>query len=185
MSRTRAVLNNPVGKQLASAAVAGVVTYLRPARIPKWARRSLLATNTAGAGAGMLLGTNANGTDQVGSQAPLAGVLGSRSDSAGLAADVLATATGGIGLLTSSMGLKADARIEQALLKRGVGHPRLVMAAGTVIVVFAVGYLTDRAARAAERKAAALQASPETEQLGPGVTRAQPAAGQLPPPAEN
>lgn len=146
-------LSSPAGKNLTSAAIAGVVTYLRPARVPTWARRSLLATNTAGTGTAMLLGTDA----KAGSAAPLAGKLGSKAGPVEGIAGALTAVTAGVGLLTSKPGLKLDAKVEQMLLNRGVRRPRLLMAVGAVGVVYVIGVVTERAAQAAEKKAAELQ----------------------------
>ncbi|MDF8265622.1 hypothetical protein [Luteipulveratus flavus] len=149
-------LSSPLAKNLAAAGAAGAVTLLRPGRFPKWARRSMLAANTAGTGATMLLG--AGGTsDPTGAPAPLAGRLGGGGAAAGTTASALAAVTGGLSLVTSGIGLRADAKAEQLLLRRGVKHPRIWMAVGVVGIVLVAGALQDRATRAAEQAAARMQ----------------------------
>ena len=121
MSSKSIFLTSPMAKNLAAAGAAGAVTLLRPARFPKWLRRSMLATNTAGTGASMLLGTGGQ-SDPTGAPAPLAGRLGDRGAAAGGAAGALAAVTGGLSLVTSGIGLKADAKAEQFLLGLSLIH---------------------------------------------------------------
>lgn len=119
---------------LASAATAGVITLIRPARFPKWARRGLRWANTAGTAGSLFFVVRG---DDLPDDHPLHKAVS--------ASDVLAAATGGLMLVTSGLGMKADDRIEQFLVKRGVRHPRLLMAAGVVAVLFAVKTVQDRA----------------------------------------
>lgn len=179
MTTSQRLLDHPVAKNLTSAAVAGVVTYLRPARIPKWARRGVLAGNTAGAGATMLLGQGADGP-----AGPVADRLGTRTGAVTGAAGVLSALTGGIGLLTSTTGLRMDARAEQFLLNRGVGRPRLLMAFGAAGVVLAVGMLTDYATAYAERKAAELQQRQQQPQVAAPKNGSANHLGAVPPRAQ-
>lgn len=156
MSPTKSsLLSSPLAKNLAAAGAAGAVTLIRPARFPKWLRRSMLATNTAGTGASMLLGGQ-SGAGPTGQPALLAGRLGSKAAPMGSTAGALAAVTGGLTLVTSGIGLKADAKAEQFLVGRGVKHPRLIMAVSVVGVVLVVQVLQDRAAKAAEQAAAKL-----------------------------
>ncbi|MGN6415128.1 hypothetical protein [Flexivirga sp.] len=119
---------------LASAATAGVITLIQPARFPKWARRGLRWANTAGTAGSLFFVVRG---DDLPDDHPLHKAVS--------ASDVLAAATGGLMLVTSGLGMKADDRIEQFLVKRGVKHPRLLMAAGVVAVLFAVKTVQDRA----------------------------------------
>lgn len=119
---------------LASAATAGVITLIRPARFPKWARRGLRWANTAGTAGSLFFVVRG---DDLPDDHPLHKAVS--------ASDVLAAATGGLMLVTSGLGMKADDRIEQFLVTRGVKHPRLLMAAGVVAVLFAVKTVQDRA----------------------------------------
>lgn len=127
----------PTSKQLAlnaaSAAVAGVVTIVRPARFPRWARRGLSVANTAGTASSLFFAIR--GDEEPPAGHPLHKALAT--------SDVVAAATGGLMLITSGLGLKADARVERFLVERGVRHPRLVMAAGVVTVMFVVKTVQD------------------------------------------
>lgn len=156
MSRVTTFVNSPIGKNVTSAAVAGVVAYVGPRRIPKWVRRGLIASNTAGSGVQMLAGGTAKSAAD-GNPAPLAGLLGSKAAPLAGAAGTLATLTGGLGLVTSSIGLRAESRAADYLAGRGVRHPRIWLAVGAAAVVFTVGVVTERVNDAAERKAAELQ----------------------------
>ncbi|RNI25234.1 hypothetical protein [Flexivirga caeni] len=135
---------------LASASVAGVVTLIRPTRFPRWARRSLSLANTAGTAGTVLLAIR--GEDELPEDHPLHRAVA--------ISDLTAASTGGLMLLTSGLGLKADAKVERILVRRGVRHPRLVMAAGVVIVLFAVKTVQDAASR---RTSGAAEAATSTE----------------------
>lgn len=174
---TTAVLRSPLAKNLVAAGAAGTVTLLRPARFPKWLRRSMLLTNTAGTGTAMLLGSTATGADPVGSHAPLAGKLGSLAVPVGSTAGALAAVSGGLGLVTSGIGLRADAKVEQILIRRGVRRPRIWMAVGVVGVVLVVQVLQDRAARAAEEAAAKIAQQQAEAHRTPGTIPDPPRAG--------
>lgn len=152
MTSSTSLLHSPQARNVTSALIAGAATYLRPARIPSWVRRGMLAANTAGTGAAVLLGTGTP-TGPTGEPAPLAGRLGAKASPIGGAATALASVSGGLGLVTSGLGLRADAKAEQYLLNRGIRHPRLVMAVGVVGIVYVVSLLQERATKAAEQKA--------------------------------
>lgn len=156
MSRVTTFVNSPIGKNVTSAAVAGVVTYVGPGRVPRWLRRTLLATNTAGSGVQMLAGGTARSGAEA-APAPLANMLGHRAAPIAGTAGALATLTGGLGLVTSSIGLRAETRAADYLATRGVRHPRIWLAVGAAAVVFTVGVVTERVNNAAERKSAELQ----------------------------
>lgn len=160
-----------VALNLASAATAGVVTYVRPARFPRWARRGLSLTNTAGTAGSIFFAIR--GEDAVPADHPLRRAFAT--------SDVLAATTGGLMLVTSGLGLKADAAVEGFLIKRGVRHPRLVMAIGVVTVLFAVktvqDVMTKKPAPAHEAEAgpkASVAAKPANPTLPPSTeARAQ------------
>jgi len=122
---------------LASAAVAGAVTLIRPTRFPRWARRGLSLTNTAGTAGAVFFAVR--GDDQLPDDHPLHRAL--------TISDLTAAATGGLMLVTSGLGVKADAKIEQFLVRHGVRHPRVVMALGVVTVLFVVKTVQDRASK--------------------------------------
>jgi hypothetical protein len=128
---------------LASAAVAGAVTLVRPARFPRWARRGLSLANTAGTAGAVFLAVR--GDDELPDDHPLHRAL--------TISDVTAAATGGLMLVTSGLGVKADAKIEHFLVRRGVRHPRLVMAAGVVALLLAVKTVQDAASKHRESAA--------------------------------
>ncbi|WP_018158023.1 hypothetical protein [Demetria terragena] len=153
---SRNLLSSPIVQHLSSAAIAGAVVYLKPARVPRTLRRVLLATNTGGSAAAMLVGSSR--TPASGKQpAPLAHRAGAKSDSLGDTALLLASVASSATLLTSKPALKLDRRVEKSLTRRGVGRPRLVMALGAAGVVVVIGAVTDRITKAAERKVAELQ----------------------------
>ncbi|WP_265445627.1 hypothetical protein [Flexivirga meconopsidis] len=138
---------------LASAALAGAVTLVRPARFPRWARRSLGWANTAGTAGSVFL--TVRNRDDLPPEHPLhRAVAGS---------DVLAAATGGLMLITSGIGLKADDKVEQFLLKRGVKHPRIWMAVGVVGVVFVAKTLQDAGSKKAEAMREQFKAADQDE----------------------
>jgi hypothetical protein len=127
-----AISKQTTALNLASAAAAGAVTLIRPARFPKWARRGLRWANTAGTAGSIFLMVRGN---DVPDDHPLHKALG--------ASDVMAAASGGLMLVTSGLGLKADDKVEAFLLKHGVKHPRVLMALGVVVVFFAVKSVQD------------------------------------------
>ncbi|GGB28699.1 hypothetical protein GCM10011492_18710 [Flexivirga endophytica] len=123
---------------LASAAAAGAMTLIRPARFPKWARRGLRWANTAGTAGSLFLVVQG---DDLPDDHPLHKALS--------ASDVMAAASGGLMLVTSGLGMKADDKVEAFLVKHGVKHPRVVMAVGVVVVMFAVKTVQDRSSKKA------------------------------------
>lgn len=168
MSRT-SVLTTPVAKHLSSAVVTGLVVYLRPGRVPKAIRRGLLATNTAGSATAMLVGSSKPAVGAAAQPAPLADRVGAGADSIGDVGTALASVAGSVTLLTSKPALKLDGKVEQLLLRRGSARPRLLMAVGAAGLVVVLGVVTDRVAKAAERKVAELQQEEELGQLKTGV----------------
>ena len=127
-----AISKQSTALNLASAAAAGAITLIRPARFPKWARRGLRWANTAGTAGSIFLVVRGN---DIPDDHPLHKALS--------ASDVMAAASGGLMLVTSGLGLKADDKIEAFLLKHGVKHPRVLMAVGVVVVLFAVKTVQD------------------------------------------
>lgn len=138
---------------LASAAVAGAITLIRPTRFPRWARRSLSLANTAGTAGAVFFAVR--GDDELPDDHPLHRAL--------TISDVTAAATGGLMLVTSGLGVKADAKVEQFLVRHGVRHPRVVMAVGVVTVLFVVKTVQDRAGKHAPSPAGSTPKPPVGE----------------------
>lgn len=161
---SRSLLSSSVAKHLSSAALAGVVVYLKPDRVPKRVRTALLATNAGGSATAMLVGSSSS----VGaSPAPLASRVGSQSDTVGDAATVVAALASSITLLTSKPALKFDRRVEKSLTRKGIRRPRLVMAGGAAGLVLVLGVVTDRLTKTVERKAEELQAKQQGQHTKP------------------
>lgn len=152
---------------LASAATAGVITLIHPARFPKWARRGLRWANTAGTAGSVFFVVRG---DDLPDDHPLHKAVS--------ASDVLAAATGGLMLVTSGLGMKADDKIEAFLRGHGVKHPRVLMAVGVVAVMFTVKTIQDRTRERAEETPAA-KTTP-----APAVATT-PANSSVPTPAES
>lgn len=150
---------------LASAAVAGAVTLVRPARFPRWARRGLSLANTAGTAGAVFLAVR--GEDELPDDHPLHRALA--------ISDLTAAATGGLMLVTSGLGVKADVKIERFLVRRGVRHPRIVMAAGVVALLFAVKTAQDAAGKRRETPSPA--AGPKPSVTGKPANQSLPTAG--------
>jgi len=129
---------------LASAAVAGAITLIRPTRFPRWARRGLSLANTAGTAGAVFFAIR--GEDELPDDHPLHRAL--------TISDLTAATTGGLMLVTSGLGVKADAKVEQFLVRHGVRHPRVVMAVGVVTVLFVVKTVQDRVSKHAPEPAA-------------------------------
>jgi hypothetical protein len=147
-----AISKQTTALNLASAAAAGAITLLRPGRFPKWARRGLRWANTAGTAGSIFLVVRGNDVPE---DHPLHKALS--------ASDVMAASSGGLMLVTSGLGLKADAKIEAFLRGRGVKHPRALMAVGVVVVLFAVKTLQDAKSKdAAQPTEATRPKSPAT-----------------------
>lgn len=147
-----AISKQSTALNLASAAAAGAITLVRPARFPKWARRGLRWANTAGTAGSIFLVVRGN---EVPDDHPLHKALS--------ASDVMAAASGGLMLVTSGLGLKADDKVEAFLLKHGVKHPRVLMAVGVVVVLFAVKTVQDaKSQEAAQPTEATRPKSPAT-----------------------
>ncbi len=136
-------LQSPVAQNLASAGIAGVVTLIRPARFPRLLRRGLSLANTAGTAGSAYL--NFKHKDGV----PEGDSLGTAIE----AGSAIGAVTGGLMLVTSGIGLKVDSKVESMLVKRGVKHPRLVMAVGVVGIIFAVKTVQDATGKKAAKLA--------------------------------
>ncbi len=145
------LLRSPIAQNAAAAAAAGVGVYLRPARLPKWGRRSLQLANTAGTAGSVFLGSRTSTADQ-------GGDLGtkpthSRGATIASAGSALAAAAGGITLVSSGFGLRLDSRAEAYLFRKGISHPRVVMAIGAVVLVFVAKQAQDYGTKKAEAAA--------------------------------
>ncbi|WP_446665040.1 hypothetical protein [Flexivirga sp. B27] len=154
---------------LASAATAGVITLVRPARFPKWARRGLRWANSVGTAGTLFFVVRG---DDLPDDHPLHKAVS--------ASDVLAAATGGLMLVTSGLGMKADDKIEAFLVRHGVKAPRVVMAVGVVALMFTVKTIQDRS-RSTEQEPPATERQQATPK--PSVA-AKPANSTLPASAE-
>lgn len=172
-----AALRTPAAQNLLAAVTAGATVLARPARFPKWARRSLSLANTAGTAGSVLLGQkqDASGTT------PKLGLAPTRTTSAttASASSALAAATGGVTLITSRLGLKADAKVENYLLGKGIKHPRIWMAIAVVGVVFAVKTIQDYASSKVDDKAKEFVAAKQGQ---PGAPAPEAAPGLIPEP---
>lgn len=145
------LFRTPIAQNAVAAAAAGAGVYFRPARLPKWGRRALKLTNTAGTAGSLYLTTQSKPGEKGGEL----GFAPTRSKvaTAASASSALAIATGGISLVSSGIGLKLDHKVEGYLVGRGVKHPRVWMAVGTVVVLFAVKQAQDYAGKRAEEAA--------------------------------
>lgn len=144
------LLRSPIAQNAAAAVAAGAGVFLRPARLPKWGRRVLKLSNTAGTASSVFLASRSTADD--GGEF---GTKPTRSKAASIASasSALAIATGGITLVSSGIGLKVDAKVEGFLIGKGLKHPRVWMAVGTVVVLFAVKQGQDYASKRAEEAA--------------------------------
>lgn len=145
------LLRSPIAQNAAAAAAAGVGVFFQPARLPKWGKRILKLTNTAGTAGSLYLSTQSKPENEGGDL----GTKPTRSKAATAASvsSALATATGGISLVSSGFGLKLDRRVEGFLVGKGVRHPRIWMAVGTVVVLFVVKQAQDYGSKKAEEAA--------------------------------
>lgn len=158
-------LRSPAAQNLLAATVAGAAVLLRPARIPTWARRGFSLANTAGTAGSMLMGTK---TDDNGGALGLKPVSSPRNQAA-TTGSAIAAATGGLGLVTSGIGLKLDAKVENYLVGKGVKRPRIWMAVGVIGLVFVVKTIQDAAAKKAESAATKLAENREVPPAGAAV----------------
>jgi len=150
---------------LASAAVAGAITLVRPARFPRWARRSISLANTAGTAGAVFLAVR--GEDELPDDHPLHRAL--------IVSDLTAATTGGLMLVTSGLGLKADAKVEKFLVQHGVRHPRIVMAAGVVALIFVAKTVQDTAGKRVPSPARAFK--PKTPASSKAANKTLPTTG--------
>lgn len=165
-----AISKQTTALNLASAAAAGAITLIRPARFPKWARRGLRWANTAGTAGSIFLVVRGN---DVPDDHPLHKALS--------ASDVMAAASGGLMLVTSGLGLKADDKVEAFLLKHGVKHPRALMAVGVVVVLFAAKTLQDAKSKDVAKPTEATR--PKTPATAKPANTVLPTSGGDPAPA--
>ena len=151
MANLSAAMRTPAAQNLIAAVAAGAAVLARPGRFPGWARRGLSMANTAGTAGSVFLGpTGAKGPG--GSPLGLKPVAG-KVATAGQAGSALAAAAGGLSLITSGMGVRLDAKIEQYLNDKGVRHPRVWMALGAIGLVYAIKTVQDITAAQAGGKA--------------------------------
>ncbi|UIJ35925.1 hypothetical protein [Allobranchiibius sp. GilTou73] len=144
------LLRSPIVQNAAAATAAGAGVFLRPARLPKWGRRGLRLANTAGTAGSVFLASRGGSDD--------GGDLGTkptrtRAATAASAGSAIAAAAGGLTLISSGFGLKMDARAEKFLVGKGIKHPRIWMAVGTVVIVFAAKQAQDYGTKKAEAAA--------------------------------
>lgn len=144
------LFRTPIAQNAAAAVAAGAGVFLQPARLPKWGRRALKFANTAGTVSSVFMSTRSKGNP--------AGDFGveptrTKAEAVATASSALAIATGGITLVSSGIGLKVDAKVEGYLIGKGIRHPRIWMAVGTVVVLFAVKQAQDYAGKRAEEAA--------------------------------
>lgn len=179
-------LENELAKRAVTAVAAGATTYIRPARFPKWVRRSVSMSNTlASVGLAMAGDRRPGGQRLENGQAQDVVEVANGVTVPRTGANWASAAAAGMGLVTSGLALKVDARVEKALLKRGVPNPRLIMAVGAAGLSLASPWISRAAhtvgAKLQEKAAAhpALQSTlagaqsqhaAATDQLGPGVT---------------
>lgn len=172
MPKKTAALRSPAAQNLLAAAVTGVTVLARPTRVPTWFRRGLTVANTAGTAGSLFMSKDDGSTGGALGVKPVSGVR----NTAASASSAFAAATGGIGLLTSGIGLKLDAKAENYLIRRGFKHPRWWMAIGAVGLVFVVKTVQDAATKKGEGAAAELarktqQQKDEQPKAKPAVTR--------------
>lgn len=183
MPNTPAALRTPAAQNLIAAALAGAAVLARPGRFPRWARRGLSLANTAGTAGSVFLGGNSANP----SVKTIAGLTPTRTPSATAASagSALAAATGGLGLITSGLGIRADAKVESYLTRKGVRHPRIWMAIGVIGVVFVVKQLQDAATAKATDKAKSFVAARQGDPGAPDPAAiADHIPGQIPDPPE-
>lgn len=139
-------LENETAQSIVTALVAGATTYVKPARFPKWVRRGVSMSNTLTAVGMAVAGDRRPARSQLDSSGSRASqhtvelVDGKPTSRAG--ANLVAATTAGMGLVTSGMAIRIDKSVEKFLLKRGVRHPRLWMAAGAAAISLASPWIT-------------------------------------------
>lgn len=142
-------LENELGQRVVTAASAAAMTYIRPARFPKWVRRGITMSNSLTAVGAALAGNKTAATDRqiakdnVGRPAANQTLTireGVPASQAG--ANWASSASAGMALVTSGMALAVDKRVEKFLLARGVRNPRLLMAVGAATISLASPYIT-------------------------------------------
>lgn len=145
------LLRSPIAQNAAAAVAAGVGVFFQPARLPKWGKRVVKLTNTAGTAGSLYLSTQSKPENKGGDF----GTRPTRSKvaTAASASSALSIATGGIALVSSGIGLKVDRHVEGYLISKGVRHPRIWMAVGAVVVIFAVKQAQDYGSKKAEEAA--------------------------------
>lgn len=145
------LLRSPIAQNAAAAAAAGVGVFFQPARLPKWGKRVLKLSNTAGTAGSLYLSTQSKPENKGGDF----GTKPTRTKmaTAASASSALSIATGGITLVSSGIGLKVDRRVEGFLVSKGVKHPRVWMAVGAVVIIFAVKQAQDYGSKKAEEAA--------------------------------
>ncbi|NHN55485.1 hypothetical protein G9U51_06780 [Calidifontibacter sp. DB0510] len=149
---TSSALRSPAVQNLIAAAAAGAGVMLTPARFPRWARRGLRVANIAGTAGSMLMGPRANSEGGKLGLAPTKTATGTTASST----SALAAAAGGLSLISSGVGVKADEKVELFLRRKGVQHPRILMAVGAIAVVWIAKTVQDAATKKAEQAAKGL-----------------------------
>ncbi len=159
MPKNTAALRSPAAQNLLAAAVTGATVLVRPARVPTWLRRGLTVANTAGTAGSLFMSKDEAANGGALGVKPVTGA----KNTAASAGSALAAATGGIGLMTSGIGLKLDTKVENYLLRKGVKHPRWWMAVGAVGLVFVMKTVQDAATKKTEDAAKKLAAKAQQQ----------------------
>jgi hypothetical protein len=133
------LLQNKHVQNAATAAAAGVTVYFKPARLPRLGRFAVNALSAGASVGGMLIKEH----ERPGAKSAL---------------DLTTAVTGGVAMVSSALALRADAKVEDFLVKRGIGKPRIVMAAGVAVIVLGAGAVRLHLAKRSE--AAQLSATP-------------------------
>ena len=142
-------LENELGQRVVTAASAAAMTYIRPARFPRWVRRSITMSNSLTAVGAALAGNKTEAAhrqiakDNVGrpaSEQTLTVRDGVPASQVG--ANWASSAAAGMALVTSGIALAVDKRVEKFLLARGVRNPRVIMAVGAAALSMASPYVT-------------------------------------------
>lgn len=148
---TLPALENEIGQRVVTAASAAAMTYIRPARFPKWVRRSITMSNSLTAVGAALAGNKAEAAnrqiakDNVGRPAAEQTLTirdGKTATQAG--ANWASAASAGMALVTSGVALAVDKRVERFLISRGVKNPRAIMAVGAAAISLAGPWITKK-----------------------------------------